>query len=101
MGKAKERKSITQLCVVVDADTGMALHHELDQTSDHELMGLWKTMVGAVAQMGHLPKEDEESSKAWLYGKLFVALLTEGLILRKGRFDVPNPVGRSSFYLQR
>ncbi len=56
VGKAKERKSITQLCVVVDADTGMALHHELDQTSDHELMGLWKTIVGAVAQMGHLPK---------------------------------------------
>jgi len=33
-----------------------------------------------LAQLGHLPKEDEESSKAWLYGKLFVALLTERLI---------------------
>lgn len=33
-----------------------------------------------LAQLGHLPKHDEESSKAWLYGKLFVALLTEKLI---------------------
>jgi IS4 transposase len=33
-----------------------------------------------VAQLGHLPKQDEESAKAWLYGKLFVALLTERLM---------------------
>jgi len=33
-----------------------------------------------IAQLGHLPKHDQESAKAWLYGKLFVALLTEKLI---------------------
>ncbi len=33
-----------------------------------------------IAQMGHLPKHDDESAKAWLYGKLFVALLTESLV---------------------
>jgi hypothetical protein len=33
-----------------------------------------------LAQLGHLPKHDDESSQAWLYGKLFVALLTEKLI---------------------
>jgi len=33
-----------------------------------------------LAQIGHLPKEDAESSKAWLYGKLFVALLGERLM---------------------
>lgn len=33
----------------------------------------------SVAQLGHLPKHDEESSKAWLYGKLLVALLVEKL----------------------
>jgi hypothetical protein len=33
-----------------------------------------------IAALGHLPKNDEESAKAWLYGKLFVALLTEKLI---------------------
>jgi hypothetical protein len=34
----------------------------------------------SLAQLGHLPKHDEESSKAWLYGKLFVALIVEKLI---------------------
>jgi hypothetical protein len=33
-----------------------------------------------IAQLGHLPKQDPESAKAWLYGKLLVALLTEKLI---------------------
>ncbi len=33
-----------------------------------------------IAQLGHLPKHSDDSSKAWLYGKLFVALLTEKLI---------------------
>ena len=33
-----------------------------------------------LAQLGHLPKHDPESSQAWLYGKLFVALLTEKII---------------------
>ncbi|MCB1125570.1 MAG: IS4 family transposase [Verrucomicrobiae bacterium] len=34
-----------------------------------------------IARLGHLPKQDEESSKAWLYGKLFVALLTEKVLV--------------------
>jgi len=33
-----------------------------------------------IAQLGHLPKHDDESSKAWLYGKLFAALVTEKII---------------------
>lgn len=33
-----------------------------------------------IVHLGHLPKYDDESAKAWLYGKLFVALLTEKLI---------------------
>jgi hypothetical protein len=40
-----------------------------------------------LAQLGHLPKDDEESSKAWLYGKLFVALLTERLIQKAESFS--------------
>jgi hypothetical protein len=31
----------------------------------------------SLAQIGHLPKYDDDSSKAWLYGKPFVALLIE------------------------
>lgn len=34
----------------------------------------------SIAQLGHLPKYRDDSSEAWLYGKLFVALLTEKLI---------------------
>ena len=34
----------------------------------------------SIAELGHLPKHDERSAKAWLYGKLFVALLVEKLI---------------------
>jgi len=37
-----------------------------------------------IAQLGHVPKQDPESAKAWLYGKLFVALLTEKLIQQAG-----------------
>jgi hypothetical protein len=37
-----------------------------------------------MAQLGHLPKYDDESAQAWLYGKLFVALLTEKLIQHAG-----------------
>jgi hypothetical protein len=33
-----------------------------------------------VARLGHLPKSDPASARAWLYGKLLVALLTEKLI---------------------
>ena len=32
------------------------------------------------AELGNLPKHDEHSTKAWLYGKLFVSLLVEKLI---------------------
>jgi hypothetical protein len=38
----------------------------------------------SLARLGHLPKYDAQSSRAWLYGKLFVALLTQKLI-RTGR----------------
>lgn len=34
----------------------------------------------SLAQLGHLPKYDDDSAKAWLYGKLFVALLVEKLL---------------------
>lgn len=34
----------------------------------------------SIAQLGHLPKYDDESAKAWLYGKLLVALLVEKVV---------------------
>jgi hypothetical protein len=38
----------------------------------------------SLAQLGHLPKHDERSSRAWLHGKLLVSLLAHKLI-RIGR----------------
>jgi DDE family transposase len=58
----------------------------------------------SLAQLGHLPKADEQSARAWLYGKLFVALLTEQLI-RQGRAVSPcrpsHPAEGSPFSLAR
>ena len=34
----------------------------------------------SIMGMGHLPKADPNSSRAWLHGKLFVALLVERMI---------------------
>ena len=50
----------------------------------------------SLAQLGHLPKYDDDSAKAWLYGKLFVALLVEKLIhharaISPWGYDVPAP----------
>ena len=34
----------------------------------------------SLAQLGHLPRHNDDSAKTWLYGKLLVALLVEKLI---------------------
>ncbi len=34
----------------------------------------------SLVALGHLPKHDDDSAKAWLYGKLLLALLVEQLI---------------------
>jgi hypothetical protein len=38
-------------------------------------------------QLGHVPKHDDDSTQAWLYGKLFVALLTEKLLAHARDFS--------------
>ena len=38
----------------------------------------------SLARLGHLPKHDDESARAWLYGKLLVALLVEKLVRHAG-----------------
>ena len=43
----------------------------------------------SLAQLGHLPKHDDRSSCAWLYGKLPVTLLAQKLI-RIGRDISPS-----------
>jgi hypothetical protein len=40
-----------------------------------------------LAQLGHLPKKDKVSVEAWLYGKLFVALLTQRIVDHANSFS--------------
>lgn len=56
---------------------------------DYEILELYRSRwqielvfkrFKSIAHLGHLPKQSEDSSKAWLYGKLFVAILTNKLI---------------------
>ena len=64
--------------------------HSLRETfADEEVLEWYRTRwqvelvfkrFKSLAQLGHLPKHDDESAKAWLYGKLLVALLVEKLI---------------------
>lgn len=41
----------------------------------------------SLAELGHLPKHQDESARAWLYGKLFVALLVEKLLRHARAFS--------------
>jgi hypothetical protein len=40
-----------------------------------------------LAELGHLPKNDPQSARAWLYGKMLVALLVEKLITQAESFS--------------
>ena len=42
----------------------------------------------SIMGLGHLPKKDEESARAWLHGKLFVALLVQAIV-DEGTFFSP------------
>ena len=52
----------------------------------------WQIEIGfkrlkSIMGLGHLPKKDEESSRAWLHGKLFVALLTQAIVEESAFFS--------------
>ena len=61
----------------------------------------------SLAKLGHLPKYLDDSAKAWLYGKLLVALLTEKLIAlggalspwRDALIDKKEPLAGVCFYV--
>lgn len=42
----------------------------------------------SIMDLGHLPKKDETSSRAWLHGKIFIALLVQAII-DEGHFFSP------------
>jgi hypothetical protein len=45
--------------------------------------------IMSLVQLGHVPKNDDRTSRAWLYGKLLVTLLAQKLI-RIGRDISPS-----------
>jgi len=47
---------------------------------------VFKRLKGIIG-LGHLPKEDPESCKAWLYGKIVVSLLVENIWLKSEFFS--------------
>ena len=56
-------------------------------------VGLVFNCFKQLADLGHLPKHEDESAKAWLYGKLLVALLVEKLIGRATAISPGVPIG--------
>ena len=46
-----------------------------------------KASKESLLELGHLPKTTDESSRAWLYGKLLIAFLVEKIGARNGAFS--------------
>ena len=61
-------------------EAGFTAHQVLEWYRTRWQVELVFKRFKSLAQLGHLPKYDDESAKAWLYGKLLVALLVEKLI---------------------
>ncbi|MBF0150251.1 MAG: transposase [Magnetococcales bacterium] len=58
----------------------------------------WQIELGfkrfkSLAELGHVPKYDDQSARAWLLGKLFICLLTEKLISMADSFSPWGLVG--------
>lgn len=43
-------------------------------------VGLAFKRLKSIMGLGHLPKEDEESAKAWLHGKMLVSCLAQAIV---------------------
>lgn len=68
-----------------------------DVLSPEEVMSLYRMRwqvelafkrLKSILGLGHLPKTDPDSAKAWLHGKMVVALLTAAIV-EQGRFFSP------------
>jgi len=65
----------------------------VDEYSTSEVLELYRVRwqielafkrLKQIAQLGHLPKRDPQSVRAWINGKLFIALLAEKMIAHAG-----------------
>lgn len=60
-------------------DTEASAHQVLEAYRLRWQVELTFKRLKSIAQIGHIPKHDDQSSRAWLYGKLLVALLSQRL----------------------
>lgn len=60
-----------------------------DSLSPHQILELYRVRwqvelafkrLKSIMGLGHLPKEDEESAKAWLHGKMLVSCLAQAIV---------------------
>ena len=99
----RAKKELSKKQRILDPET-LALHRYVilatslpDSISPHQVIELYRTRwqvelafkrMKSIMGLGHLPKEDEESAKAWLHGKMLVSCLAQAIV-DEGRFFSP------------
>jgi len=89
IGKGSEaRKYARHIVVFTTLSSAVAAEAVLESYRRRWQIELTFKRLKSIARLGHLPKHNDRSSRAWLYGKLFVALLSQKLA-RIGRAVSP------------
>ena len=84
MSTRPETLEVAKCVVVFTTRNNVSAAEILDWYRSRWQIELVFKRLKSLVQLGHLPKHDDRSSRAWLHGKLLVALLTQKLI-RIGR----------------
>lgn len=94
---AKKQKSLSEETLELHEYVFVLTSLPRETISPEEVMALyqmrWQVELAfkrlkSILGLGHLPKTDPDSAKAWLHGKMVVALLADAII-EKGRFFSP------------
>jgi hypothetical protein len=99
----RAKKELSKKQRSLDPET-LALHRYVvlatslpDSILSHQVVELYRARwqvelsfkrLKSIMGLGHLPKEDEESAKAWLHGKMLVSCLAQAIV-DEGRFFSP------------
>jgi hypothetical protein len=93
----KKQKSIDEETLELHEYVFVATSLARDVMAPEEVMSLYRMRwqvelafkrLKSILGLGHLPKTDPDSAKAWLHGKMVVALLTAAIVER-GRLFSP------------
>lgn len=99
----RAKKELSRKQRIADPET-LAMHRYVilatslpDSVSARQVLDLYRARwqvelafkrLKSIMGLGHLPKEDEESAKAWLHGKMLVSCLAQAIV-DEGRFFSP------------